>query len=123
MTAKLYVCETCAFSAEEKLRDGRTGGEILGALVAERAARSPEVEFVAHSCLMGCEHSCNVALQSLGKLSYVIGAFSPTEESAEAIVEFAEKYAASETGRVPYREWPQGVKGHFIARIPALPTG
>lgn len=120
MTAKLYVCDTCAFSAEEKLHEGRTGGEILGAHVAALAAKCPEVEFTPHSCLMGCEHSCNVALQSPGKLSYVIGAFRPTEESAAAIVEFAEKYAASETGRVPYREWPQGVKGHFIARLPAL---
>lgn len=118
MTAKLYVCDTCAFSAEEKLRDGRSGGEILGNHVARLTAKTPAVEFVPHSCLMGCEHSCNVALQCPGKITYVIGAFRPTVESAEAIVAFAEKYAASETGRVPYREWPQGVKGHFIARVP-----
>jgi predicted metal-binding protein len=46
--------------------------------------------------------------------------FKPSEASAEAIVEYAELHAASETGRVPFKQWPQGVKGHFVARIPAL---
>ena len=109
--ATLYVCDTCGFAADQKLHQGKTGGEILGAEVRRLVNGSERVEFAPHSCLMGCEHSCNVALQSPGKITYVIGAFRPTEESAAAIVEFAEKYAESETGRVPYREWPQGVKG------------
>ena len=34
---------------------------------------------------------------------------------------YAEMHAESETGRVPFREWPQEVKGHFITRHPPLP--
>ena len=46
----------------------------------------------------------------------------PLEEAAEAIVEYATKHAASESGQVPYREWPQGVKGHFVTRMAPLPA-
>ena len=33
-------------------------------------------------------------------------------------MEYAVAYAASEEGVVPYRQWPEGVKGHFIVRVP-----
>ena len=29
-------------------------------------------------------------------------------------------HGATERGEVPFREWPQLMKGHFIARIPPL---
>ena len=44
----------------------------------------------------------------------------PTAEAAEAIVDFARRYAASPDGAVPYRDWPEGMKGHFIARLPTV---
>ena len=69
---------------------------------------------------MGCERHCNTAITAPGKLTYVLGMFTPTDASAEAVVEYAEAHAASETGRVPFKQWPQGVKGHFVARIPPI---
>ncbi len=122
MTARLIICDTCAYAPEQKLHEGRTGGEILLEHVEAAAEGVEGVTVERHACLMGCEHSCNVALSSDGKIGYVLGSFRPEAESAEALVEYAAKYAASETGRVPYREWPQGVKGHFVARIPAPPA-
>ena len=122
MNARLIVCDTCRYSAAEKTRGGRTGGAMLAAL-ARQAATGRGVEVVTRSCLMGCDRHCNVAIQAPGKLTYVLGRFAPVEESAAAILDWVEKYAASETGQVPYREWPQGVKGHFVARIPPLGEG
>jgi len=72
--------------------------------------------------LMGCSHRCNVALQAQGKLAYILGWFEPDAEAAGAIVDYAEMHAQSETGRAPFREWPQAVKGHFVTRHPSLPS-
>lgn len=118
MTTTITVCDTCRWTAEEKTDpEGRTGGEILAGLI-EAAAGEIAVRRV--SCLMGCERHCNVAIQEMGKLSYVLGNFAPDAASAEAVVAYARLYAESETGRVPFKQWPAGVKGHFVARIPTL---
>ena len=117
----IFVCDTCAYSETSKTdADGRTGGEILAGLVEETAAGVEGVEVRRQSCLMGCEHPCNTAVAGEGKLAYVLGRFEPDREAAAAVVDYARLHAESATGQVPFRAWPQGVKGHFIARIPAL---
>ncbi len=119
MTVRLIICDTCGFAPGEKVRDGRTGGEVLLDAARRAAARAEGVVVERHACLMGCDHPCNAAVSSEGKIGYVLGRFAPDDESAAALVDYALKYDASETGRVPYRDWPPGVKGKFIARIPA----
>ena len=118
----LIICDTCKLAPDQPTRDGRTGGEILAAHVEAAAALRPSVNVRRTSCLMGCERHCNAAVSAPGKIAYVLGKFEPTPDAAEALVEYAEKHAASETGAVPYREWPAGVKGHFTARIPPPPV-
>jgi len=100
--------------------DSRPHGEDMAELV-EKIAGKRDVKTRRVSCLMGCTHGCNVAIQAKGKLAYTLGNFTPDAAAAEAIVDYAELHARSETGQVPFRQWPQGVKGHFITRHPALP--
>jgi len=119
MTTTIFVCDTCRHSVEEKLHDGKTGGEILAEHVEALAEGQENVTVRRVSCTMGCERHCNVSITAPGKLTYVIGKFAPDREAAEAIVEYAALHHAAETGQVPFRQWPQGVKGHFVARIPA----
>ena len=95
----------------------------MAALVETAAKSVDSVEVRRHSCLMGCDFACNVAIQSEGKLNYVLGTFEPTKDAAEGIVEYASLYAESETGQVPYKTWPQAIKGHFRARLPKLDQG
>ncbi len=71
--------------------------------------------------MLGCERSCNIAVQAPGKLSFTLGRVEPDQMSAQAIVDWAVLHDKSETGQVPYRTWPEGVKGHFVARLPPLP--
>lgn len=71
-------------------------------------------------CLMSCQRSCSAALHEEGKYSYVFGEFSPDSDSAEALLDFAAGYHVSDTGQVPFKQWPQGIKGHFVARIPPI---
>ncbi len=119
---EIIVCDTCNYSVLEKIHDGKTGGEMLAEEVEALAeARGLPVRRV--SCTMGCEFHCNVVIAAPGKLTYVLGSFTPDAESADAIVEYAERHRESETGQVPFKQWPQGVKGHFRARIPAVTTG
>jgi predicted metal-binding protein len=116
----IFVCDTCRFTADDKTDpEGRTGGEILAGFI-ETAAAGTRVEVHRQSCLMGCERHCNTAIGAPGKLTYVLGQFEPTEEAAAAVVDYASLHADSATGQVPFKQWPQGVKGHFVARIPAV---
>ena len=119
MTTVITVCDTCNYSVEESLLGDKTGGEILAEHV-ERLAAGTGLEVKRESCLMGCERHCNVAIQAEGKLTYVLGKFNPNAHAAEAVIEYAQRHAESESGQVPFTQWPQGVKGHFVARIPSL---
>ena len=115
----ITVCDTCKRPGWDAAA-GMTDGERLAALVETAAEGRVELRVRRHSCLMGCDGACNVAVQAPGKLAYTIGRFDPSEEVAQGIVDWASGHAASATGTVPYRTWPQAVKGHFVTRHPPL---
>jgi predicted metal-binding protein len=120
MTTTITVCETCKCAGWDAETAAKTDGEALAELVENAAANAPDVTVRRHACLMGCDFACNIAIQADDKLNYVLGTFTPTQEDAQGIVDYATLHAASEKGQVPYREWPQAIKGHFRARLPVL---
>lgn len=115
----LHVCTTCNRDRAKQAEDGLSGGERFLQVLRARFAGS-QFELRAVQCLMGCDHPCNVHLCDPAKYSYVIGRFDPTEEAASALADYASLYAESDTGQVPYKQWPQAIKGHFVARLPPL---
>ncbi len=121
MTTWITVCDTCKREGWDAGDMAQTDGEALAALVEASADGKADIRTRRVSCLMGCSHGCNVAIQADGKLNYTLGRFEPDSATAEGIVAYAEKHAASETGQVPYREWPQAIKGHFVTRHPPIP--
>ncbi|HGG65215.1 MAG TPA: DUF1636 domain-containing protein [Rhodobacteraceae bacterium] len=120
MTTTITICDTCKREGWDETTH-KTDGELLADLV-EAAASGTPVKTRRFSCLMGCDRACNVTIQAKGKLNYTLGQFTPTPEAAEAIVAYAALHAASTLGQVPYREWPQAIKGHFTTRHPPLQT-
>lgn len=119
MKTVITVCDTCRREARKELAEEPSCGEgLLAEIAAAAAAAGVDVRQV--SCLMGCERACNVAISAPGKLTYVLGRFDPTREAAAGIVEYAQGHSESETGAVPFRQWPQAVKGHFVARVPPI---
>ncbi len=121
MTTWITICETCVREGFPGPEEGaERPGAQLAALV-EAAAEGTALRTRRHACLMGCDHGCNVAVQAPAKLGYTIGRFEPTAEAAEAIVAWSLLHAESALGQVPYKLWPQGVKGHFVTRHPPLP--
>lgn len=120
MTTWITICETCKRDGWEDGAQLGTDGEALAALI-EPLAVAAGVATRRVSCTMGCERACNVIVQAQGKIGYSLGKFEPGAEAAQAIVDYAAMHAASETGRVPFREWPLGVKGHFVSRHLPVP--
>ena len=122
MTTWITICDTCKREDWDAARDPLTDGEVLAALI-EGQAEGTEINTRRVSCLMGCDNSCNVTIQAAGKLAYTLGKFDPTIEVAQGIVDYAKAHADSVSGLVPYGEWPQAVKGHFVTRHMPLPDG
>ena len=122
MTSWITICDTCKCEGWELTAMEQTDGELLAGLI-ETAAVGRPVATRRVSCTMGCERACNIIVQGAGKIGYSLGKFDPTPEAAEAIVAYASQHAASATGQVPFREWPLGVKGHFVSRHVPLPDG
>lgn len=118
----VVVCNTCRYSAH--CRDdaaGVRGGARLAELLraAQQAdARTAAIAVQEMPCLFACTDFCTVHLRAPGKISYVLGRFTPDAAAARAILDFARHYAASADGRVAFSEWPDGVKGHFLTRAP-----
>lgn len=119
-TTWITICDTCKRDGQDETTDDRPDGVALAELI-ERAARGHGVRTRRVSCLMGCTHGCNVAIQARGKMAYTLGRFEPCAAAAEAIVAWALLHATSATGQVPFRQWPPAIKGHFITRHPPLP--
>ena len=116
--ASIVVCSTCRFSQEARENEeGRRGGALLMEALQE-AVPEAEVSVQPMPCLFACSRFCTVHLRAPGKVGYVMGGFAPDSAAAEAIAAFFASYRESEEGIVPFRAWPEGVKGHFIVRVP-----
>ncbi len=114
--AGIVVCNTCRFSESAREdAEGRRGGALL-VQELKRLAGDVVVEEIA--CLFGCSRHCTVHLRAPGKMGYVLGDFRPRSSDAEAILAFFRLYRESAFGVVPYAQWPEGVKGHFLVRFP-----
>jgi predicted metal-binding protein len=117
----LVLCNTCRFPDGRKFADdGRTGGQTLIAemrgLLADSGRSDVQVE--EQSCLWNCTQSCSVAIRDTERFSYITGKHVATRAQAEAILEWFDAHGETETGEVPFKLWPDAMRGHFIARIP-----
>lgn len=118
----IVACSTCRFTKDARDNtDGQRGGMVFhDALVRIRDAdpRYSGISIQKMACLFACSDHCTAHLRDDEKISYVLGKFTPDDASAKALLDYAVHYAASPDGRVPYSQWPDGVKGHFITRTP-----
>jgi len=116
--AEIVACETCGSSQPDAA--GRPRGAQLIAELRAALARSSElpVDVSSVRCLWACKKSCAVAVRSPSRVGYVIAELEPTEVVARALLDYAARYAGSEDGAVPYKEWPAALKGHFLCRFP-----
>ena len=121
---EIVMCSTCRHSEGEKFGpDGRTGGEALIAhMRAAIAERGGDVGVATQACLWNCKRHCSVILRDDARFTYFTGGHEPSREQAEAILDWFALHGATETGEVPFKQWPARMRGHFIARIPPVKT-
>ena len=119
----IVMCTTCRISVKANTGpDGLTGGETLIAHMREAvAARESSVRLETQACLWNCKRHCSVLLRDDTRFSYFTGDHAPTREQAEAILDWFELHGQTPAGEVPFRTWPDAMRGHFIARIPPVP--
>jgi predicted metal-binding protein len=122
MTTTVTVCVTCRASpGEPSHAGGRSDGALLAeALEREAGRRHSSARIERHECLWACAHACAILIRGTERTGYLAGRFRPTADAAAAILDWTEAYQDSGTGTVPYAFWPEGMKGHFIARMPLL---
>ncbi len=119
----LVVCTTCKFAPESKLApNGRTGGETMLAALQEalQAAGRSDIVIESHACLWNCTRFCSIVMRDDERFSYVTGGHEPTLPQAKAVIAWFDLHGQSQTGEVPFRQWPDAMRGHFIARIPPV---
>ncbi len=121
----IVICNSCRFPDGRKTgEDGRTGGQTLidamAAFLAEK--QRSDVRVVEQTCLWNCTQSCSVVFRDSQRFSYVTGRHEATVEQAEAILQWFDAHGATARGEVPFRQWPQAMKGRFIARMPPEET-
>ena len=133
MPIDVIVCETCRppspDTAPNTGTDTDTGdawtGAAFAALLRGALATAGDVQDISVStmrCLMSCRRPCAVVIRSPDRMSYVLGDLPPEPGAVEALLAYLSSYRRSADGIVPYRDWPAGVKGRFVARIPPLPS-
>jgi predicted metal-binding protein len=119
----LVLCNTCRFPDGRKTDDeGRTGGRAMidcMRKVLDRSGRS-DIAIVEHACLWNCTQGCSVVIRDSERFSFVTGRHAPTEQQAEAIIQWFDMHGATDSGDVSFRLWPDAMRGHFIARIPPV---
>lgn len=116
----ITICTTCRNADSRETKAGAPTGETFLELARHAATAHPAVTVRGTACLMGCTHGCNAAVSDTGKMTYVLSRFDGTAEDAAALADYAARHAESDSGTVPFRQWPQGVKGHFVSRVPPL---
>ena len=118
---ELLACVTCGGSAQRDA-DGLTRGErLLRQLEQVRSDDDASVTVGSGPCLWACKRSCAVHLRSPGRVGYVLVELEESAAVARALLDYAALYGRSETGAVPFREWPMALRGHFMCRLPATP--
>ena len=124
MQPTLFVCALCRFSEAEPSRDGVSGGQhLINQLKANPQLQSllEGIHLQPVRCMAACSHACNATLAAPNKLTFVLSELSPTE-SAAALSEFCQQYAASPAGKVPYRERSSTIREATAFVLPPLPA-
>ena len=115
----VVACNTCR-RPDVPRGNEPAGAQLVTALRAVQAEdpRYGSVEVQEMPCLFACKESCTVHLRAPGKIGYVLGRFDADATAARAILDYALQYDESAICQVPYKQWPEGVKGHFLTRTP-----
>lgn len=107
----LHVCLNCRAVDDS---EASKAGTRLHAALADRLEGRRDIRLSGVDCLSVCKRPVTVAFAAPDRWTYVAADAADPDE----VVLAAERYAASEDGRVPWRERPPLLKSGLVARIP-----
>ncbi len=117
----LFVCQSCHHSSErpkDQPADGTRLLEQLNTLDTEHI-QSNEFEIQPVGCLWTCDRPCAAALSAPHKPTYLF-THLPADDVALALLEFGKLYLSSNTGDIPWKQFPEVLQSVSIAKIPAV---
>ncbi|WP_207485237.1 DUF1636 family protein [Arenibaculum pallidiluteum] len=118
MAGKIFVCTTCNRYAHAPPGEPTPGQKLAEAMIAIEGGRRGPVAIRTVVCLNNCPKPCAAALRQPGK--YVIRFSGLSAGDAPALLEIAERYAASMDGDVPLRDFPEHLRCKVSDRIPPV---
>lgn len=125
MTVELYICEACRLPEAPADDTAPRPGAVLVEKVGAAFAADADLAGVAVRsirCLMNCKRPCTAHVRGPGRMGYVLGDLPADDSTVETLTAYLRAYLQTADGIVPFRQWPGGVRGRFIARIPPLPS-
>jgi predicted metal-binding protein len=114
---EIMVCIRCR-PAGAPADEPRAGLALFEAVQEEALAQDTAFAVLAVECMRACKRSCAVALQSLGKTTYLFGHLSPDKQTASQIVLCAQLYQTSRDGAMPRAARPDRLREGILARLP-----
>jgi len=118
----LFVCQSCHHSSEERPKDQPADStrllEQLNILGAEHI-QSNEFEIQPVGCLWTCDKPCATAFSATHKPTYLFTNL-PADDAALALLEFGKLYLDSNTGDIPWKQFPEALQTASIAKVPAV---
>jgi len=116
----LFVCKSCHRSSEERPNDQPADGtRLLEQLNTLPTDQSNGFEIQPVGCLWTCDKPCAVAFSAPHKPTYLFTTL-PTDATAPALLEFGKRYLDSNTGDIPWKQFPEALQSVSIAKIPAV---
>jgi predicted metal-binding protein len=108
----LFVCKSCNAVSNPDLEPS------LGTCLLNRLQElnQDRFEIRAEECMWMCEQACVAAISASDRHTYLFTDL-PLQDSAEALLEFAELYYERQGKLIPFKIIPQGLQSVTIARI------
>jgi predicted metal-binding protein len=110
----IFVCITCRGEGDAPA-EPRPGARLFAAL----KAGAGDIDVVPVECLSNCQRSCTAAVAAPGKWTYVVGRLDP-DLHVDDMLQFARAHQAKDDGLPVWRERPDHVRKHTIARVPPM---
>lgn len=112
----LHICVTCRAAQEVAFGERPLGADLHGAVAQLNTQAGEPVDLRQVSCLAACDRGCTAAISMPGKFSYLLGGMSP--QTADDVFDYAQRYAASNTGLVLPSRRAESLRHAVLGRFP-----
>lgn len=115
--AELLICVKCRKGQDIPDDERRPGQRLYDKVTARSIPDGITVTPV--ECLQNCDSGCTVAMRGGERWTYVYGNLDDAAHP-NMLLEGIALYQAAKDGLIPWRQRPDHLKRHCVARIPPL---